>query len=62
MELESERKADPLLTLVNESQTIGCDIQLLRKEEQQLTAALMSLNIKALFPETDFQSVLTDGY
>lgn len=62
MELESERKADPLLTLVNESQTTGCDIQLLRKEEQQLTAALMSLNIKALFPETDFQSVLTDGY
>lgn len=31
-ELESERQK-PLLTLVNESQTTGCDIQLLRKEE-----------------------------
>lgn len=62
MGLESERKADHVLTSVNESQTTGCDIQLLRKEEQQLTAALLSLNIKALFPETGFQSVLTDGY
>lgn len=32
MELESEIKAESLFTLVNESQTTGCDIQLLRKE------------------------------
>ena len=30
--LHKERQS-PLLTLVNESQTTGCDIQLLRKEE-----------------------------
>ena len=32
-DLSHKERQSPLLTLVNESQTTGCDIQLLRKEE-----------------------------